>query len=67
VDSLGDKHRLPIILRYVHELSTPEIAAILGLSEGTVHSRLHYARQRLQASLSRPGEEVKEVSHDPFP
>jgi RNA polymerase sigma-70 factor (ECF subfamily) len=65
VDSLGEKHRLPVILRYVHELSTPEIAAILNLSEGTVHSRLHYARQHLYKRLSQPGEEVKEVPHDP--
>lgn len=52
VDSLGDKHRLPVILKYVHELSVAEIATILGVSEGTIHSRLHYARQNLQARLS---------------
>jgi len=67
VDSLSEKHRLPVILRYVHELSTPEIAAILGLSEGTVHSRLHYARQHLHARLSQPGEVAKEVPHDSVP
>jgi len=51
VDALGEKHRLPVILRYVHELTVPEIAAILGASQGTVHSRLHYAREKLQARL----------------
>ncbi len=51
VDGLGEKHRLPVILRYVHELTVPEIAASLGISEGTVHSRLHVARMRLQARL----------------
>ena len=51
VDALGEKHRLPVILRYVHQLSVPEIAGILEISEGTVHSRLHYARQRLQEQL----------------
>jgi RNA polymerase sigma-70 factor (ECF subfamily) len=65
VDSLGEKHRLPVILRYVHELSTPEIAVILNLSEGTVHSRLHYARQRLHECLSQPAGSVKEIPHDP--
>jgi len=65
VDNLSEKHRLPVILRYVHELSAPEIAAILGLSEGTVHSRLHYARQYLQARLSRPDGDVRKVPHDP--
>jgi RNA polymerase sigma-70 factor (ECF subfamily) len=53
VDSLGEKHRLPVVLRYVHELSAPEIAEILDLSVGTVHSRLHYARQTLQQRLAR--------------
>jgi RNA polymerase sigma-70 factor (ECF subfamily) len=47
VDALDEKHRLPVILRYVHELTVPEIAASMGLREGTVHSRLHYARNRL--------------------
>lgn len=65
VNDLGEKHRLPVILRYVHELSTSEIATVLGLSEGTVHSRLHYARQYLHARLSQPGRDVKEVPHDP--
>lgn len=51
VDELGEKHRLPLILRYVHSLSVPEIAQIMGINEGTAHSRLHYARRKLQGSL----------------
>jgi RNA polymerase sigma-70 factor (ECF subfamily) len=51
VDNLDEKHRLAIILRYVHELSVPEIAAVLDISQGTIHSRLHYAREKLQADL----------------
>ena len=51
VDSLDEKHRLAVILRYVHELSTAEIAASLDISLGTVHSRLFYARQQLQQGL----------------
>jgi RNA polymerase sigma-70 factor (ECF subfamily) len=58
VDSLGEKHRIPVILRYVHELTIPEIAASLGLPEGTVHSRLHHAHRRLHALLA------KETIHD---
>ena len=42
VDALDDKHRLVVILRYVHELSTAEIAAALDIGQGTVHSRLFY-------------------------
>ena len=56
VDALDDKHRLVVILRYVHELSTAEIAAALDISQGTVHSRLFYARQRLQEWLGVPEE-----------
>jgi RNA polymerase sigma-70 factor (ECF subfamily) len=51
VDSLDEKHRLVIALRYVHELSVPEIAVALDVNEGTIHSRLHYARRKLQALL----------------
>jgi RNA polymerase sigma-70 factor (ECF subfamily) len=51
VSALDEKHRIPVILRYAHALSVPEIAEILHLSQGTVHSRLHYARQDLHAQL----------------
>jgi RNA polymerase sigma-70 factor (ECF subfamily) len=51
VDALDDKHRLPVILRYVHDLTVPQIAQILHLSQGTVHSRLHYARKELHVHL----------------
>lgn len=51
VDSLDEKHRLVVLLRYVHELPAGQIARALGISEGTVHSRLHYARQKLQDRL----------------
>ncbi|MCB9421544.1 MAG: RNA polymerase sigma factor [Ardenticatenaceae bacterium] len=51
VAELKEKHRLPIILRYAHDLTAPEIAQILQISEGTVHSRLHYARRELKQKL----------------
>jgi RNA polymerase sigma-70 factor (ECF subfamily) len=51
VRALDDKHRLPLVLHYYHELPTAEIAQVLGISEGTVHSRLHTARLRLRAHL----------------
>ncbi len=53
VDSLGEKHRLLIILRYVHQLKIPEIARILDVKEGTVHSRLYYAHQKIRGELKR--------------
>ena len=52
VQSLDEKHRLPVLLRYVHDLPVREIASILNIREGTVHSRLHYAARKLQARLA---------------
>ena len=63
VDSLDEKHRLPVILRYVHELTVAEIAASLGTNEGTIHSRLHYARKAL---LDRLGPGHEEAPDEPF-
>ncbi|MGQ0603034.1 MAG: RNA polymerase sigma factor, partial [Anaerolineales bacterium] len=40
-------------LHYYHDLPTAEIAKILEISEGTVHSRLHTARGRIRAELQR--------------
>ncbi len=53
VNKLPEKQQLPILLRYSHNLSTPEIAQILQLAPGTVRSRLHYAHQKLHHLLSR--------------
>ena len=53
VNRLDDKHRLPVLLRYAHNLPAAEIAQILDLAEGTIHSRLHYARKMLQGDLQR--------------
>jgi RNA polymerase sigma-70 factor (ECF subfamily) len=66
VDGLDEKHRLPVILRYVHDLNAAEIANILHISQGTVHSRLHYARRKLYAQLGHlnPGKETSDEISD---
>ena len=51
VQSLNEKHRLPIILRYYHNCSVAEIAQILDIPEGTVHSRLNTARKKVRNCL----------------
>ncbi len=51
VQKLGEKHRMPVILRYYHDLPVAEIASLLGVSEGTVASRLSIARDRLRIVL----------------
>ncbi|MRR28960.1 hypothetical protein EG834_01185, partial [bacterium] len=52
IAALDEKHRLPILLRYVHCMSIQEISQALRLSEGTIHSRLHYAHLKLRNQLS---------------
>jgi RNA polymerase sigma-70 factor, ECF subfamily len=51
VQNLDEKHRLPIILRYYHDLPVAEIAEILKIPPGTVHSRLNTARAHLRQVL----------------
>ena len=52
INDLTPEHRAVIILRAVEGLSYKDIGEILGCSEGTVMSRLHYARKKLQEKLS---------------
>jgi RNA polymerase sigma-70 factor (ECF subfamily) len=55
VRGLDDKHRLPVILRYYHDLPVADIAEMLGIPSGTVHSRLNHAREKLRALLKEDG------------
>lgn len=55
VDSFGDKHRIPVILRYVYQMPISDIARILEVKEGTIHSRLFYAHQKIRRELKRTG------------
>lgn len=51
IGKLNEKQRMPLVLRYFQELSVAEIAEILQINEGTVHSRLFTAREQLRAAL----------------
>jgi RNA polymerase sigma-70 factor, ECF subfamily len=51
---LSAAHREVIVLRYYENMKIHEIAAHLGISKGTVKSRLHYAIGEMQKLL--PGE-----------
>ena len=51
VQSLNEKHRLPVILRYYHNCPVAEIAQILDIPEGTVHSRLNTARKKMKDQI----------------
>jgi RNA polymerase sigma-70 factor, ECF subfamily len=50
---LRPEHRTVLVLHYYLDLSCPEIAGMLDCPEGTVYSRLHYARRLVQAQLER--------------
>lgn len=48
---LGEEHRTAILLREVNGLAYEEIAEVMGCPKGTVMSRLHHARKKLQVAL----------------
>jgi RNA polymerase sigma-70 factor, ECF subfamily len=51
LEQLSGPDRAVLSLRYEEQFDTAEIACILGVPEGTVKSRLFYARQRLRKYL----------------
>jgi RNA polymerase sigma-70 factor (ECF subfamily) len=51
IDELTPEHKAAIILREIEGLSYEEISKVMQCSKGTVMSRLHYARKKLQAKL----------------
>jgi RNA polymerase sigma-70 factor, ECF subfamily len=59
VARLKPKLRLPIVLRYVEELSYEEIAAALGCSQGTIASRLSRAHRTLAGELEHLLPDIK--------
>jgi RNA polymerase sigma-70 factor (ECF subfamily) len=52
IKALPAKYREPLMLRYLQELSTKEIAEILGISQNTLQVRLTRARKRLKKDLT---------------
>lgn len=51
LNKLDERHRTVVVLRYFHELSITDISEIMSINEGTIHSRLHTARERLRDAL----------------
>lgn len=45
---LPEAQREVVVLRYFHDLSEDDVAAILEIPKGTVKSRMHHAMARLQ-------------------
>jgi RNA polymerase sigma-70 factor (ECF subfamily) len=48
---LGIKHREVLVLHFLKDLSIQEIANVVGCSEGTVKSRIHYAKRQMKQIL----------------
>ena len=51
---LSVEQRAALVLTHYVGLSAPEVAAILGIPAGTVHSRLHYGARAMRAVIAGP-------------
>ncbi|MBO5928736.1 MAG: sigma-70 family RNA polymerase sigma factor, partial [Clostridia bacterium] len=51
LDELSEEQRSAVMMYYFDEMSVGQIAEIQGVSEGTVKSRLNYARTSIKASV----------------
>ncbi len=51
VDRLGEKHRLVVILHFVHDLPIKEVAQVLGIPEKTTYTRLYDALRKLRQQV----------------
>lgn len=54
IGALHHEERLLIGLRYVDDMTQPDVARTLDQPEGTVKVRLHRVRERLRAALEEP-------------
>jgi RNA polymerase sigma-70 factor (ECF subfamily) len=65
IDALPRSHRVVVVLHYLEELSLQEIAGIMDIPEGTVKSRLYYARRKLREAMKEEERRlVPEVAYD---
>jgi len=55
LSQIGIYHRETLVLHFLEDLSLAEIAQVVGCSEGTVKSRIHYAKRAMREILSGGG------------
>lgn len=55
LNELGPKHQEVLVLYFLEDFSLAEIAMVVGCSEGTVKSRMHYAKRAIKEILSGGG------------
>ena len=60
--TLDEKRRTVIVLYYFDDLPVKEIARTLGVTEGTVKSRLFSARRHLRQALTAKEGKPKEAA-----
>lgn len=48
---MPERYRIPLVLRYIHDFSTKEIARMLGAPLGTILARLHRGRKLFEREL----------------
>ena len=53
IRQLPEAQREVLTLVFYHQLTGPEVAEVLGISEGTVKSRLHRAKEMLKRVLNQ--------------
>lgn len=58
LDTLSDNHKAVVIMHDMQGIPHEQIAEVLGISCGTVRSRLFYARQALQVQLTEFKDEL---------
>lgn len=57
VMALPEKYRVPLYLYYYEDYPVKEVAALTGVKESTVQTRLQRARERLKTALTRQEED----------
>jgi RNA polymerase sigma-70 factor (ECF subfamily) len=63
LDALPSYHRAVVVMREIDGLSYEEMAQAMGVSKGTIMSRLFHARQKLQRALADCYAEQVGASH----
>lgn len=69
LDNLPEDQKLCVLMYYYEEFSIKEIAEVLECSEGTVKSRLNYARKKIKGEveeLERRGTKLYSIAPIPF-
>ena len=61
--ALSVEHRAVLVLTHYVGLPAPEVAAILRIPPGTVHSRLHYGARAMRDALTLPAASVPSPEH----